>query len=240
MALTRVIKEEVFTKLLDAFKGEYKKQDDGTYILDLTDYEDPAALKRAKDHEKDQRKAAEKAAKDAKDALDLITAERDGMLAGTIPKGDVAKLEKSYQDKLAAKEAELGGTIKTLQGSVQTMLVDNVALAIATEISTSPQLILPHIAKRLKADQVDGKYVTRVVDATGALSALTVEELKKEFVLNKDYAAIITASKASGAGGSGGSGGGGAGAGQKIDHTKSPKEVAAALRAKHNLPEVTR
>ena len=36
MALSAIIKEEAFNALSEELKKEYKKQDDGTYLLDVT------------------------------------------------------------------------------------------------------------------------------------------------------------------------------------------------------------
>ena len=237
MALKRKITGDEFNKLGALLKTEYKENPDeaGSYLLEVEGDEDSGALKRAKDHEKEQRKSAEKKVKDLTDQLTELTEERDGLLKGAIPKGDVEKLENSYKKKHADREAELGTQINGLTAQLQTILVDNVAQQMASELSTAPVLLLPHIRSRLKAEVVEGKFVTRVVDAEGKPSALTLADLKKDFACNKDYAAIITGSKASG-GGAGGSGGGGAGTG-KIDFTKSPGEVAAQLKARGGMQE---
>ena len=208
MALKRIITKDDHAKLSDALKPEYKA-DGENFVLDLTDYEDPAALKRAKDHEKEQRKAAEKLAKDFQDQLSALTEERDGLLAGSLPKKDVEKLEGSYKEKLAKREKELTGQIESLRGNLNTMLVDNVATSLAAELSTVPEVMLPHIRKRLGAEYTDGKATTRVLDVNGQPSAATLDDLKKEFLENKSFAPILTASKGSG-GGAGGSNGGGA------------------------------
>lgn len=244
MALTRVIKQEVYDKLADGIKGEYQKQEDGSFVLDLTDYEDPAALKRAKDHERDQAKAARQEAKALKESLDALTAERDGLLSGAIPKADVARLEESYKKKLATRETELTTQINAAQASLQKLLVDNVAQSIAAEISTAPAVIMPHIKARLAAERSEtGEFTTRILDKDGKPSAATLDELKKEFRLNKDFSAIITGSKASGGGAGGGSGGGGAASGKGVDWSKSStlslKDIAAGLRASGKAPEVT-
>ena len=53
----------------------------------------------------------------------------------------------------------------------------------------------------MQADFEGDSPVTRVLDKDGKPSAMTVEELAAEFVANKDFSAIITASKASGGAG---------------------------------------
>lgn len=231
MALKRLITKDEHAKLSDALKGEYKAEGDGAnFVLDLTDYEDPVALKRAKDHEKTQRQAAEKAAKEAADALALITKERDDMLAGSIPKADADKLRLSYDKKIADLTESHTKAIGARDGQLQTLLVDNVAIGLASKISNSPKVILPHIKARLKVEQTaDGQFVTRVLDGTGAPSAFTVDDLEKEILANKEFAPILTGSKGSG-GGAGGAGGGG-GASKKLDFAKAtPKEIAAHIR----------
>lgn len=230
MALKRILTKDEHAKLSDALKGEYKADGDN-FVLDLTDYEDPAALKRAKDHEKELRKQAEKAAKDAADALAVVTKERDDMLAGSIPKADADKLRKSYDDKISKLDADSKAAIAARDSQLQKLLVDNVATGLASKISTAPAVMLPHIKARLKVEQdSNGQFVTRVLGADGAPSASSVEDLEKEFLANKDFAGILTGSKGSGGGANGAKGGGGAPG--KIDLAKAtPKEIAEHFKA---------
>lgn len=237
MALKRIVTKEEHSKLAAHFQGEYKAGEDGeTFTLDLTDYEDPANAVRAKNHEKKARQEAEAKLKELTDSLGLLTEERDNMLRGAVPKADVEKLETSYKTKFAAREKELTGSIAAMEKQLQTMLVDNVALSLATEISTSPQLMLPHIQKKLRAERnAAGEFETRILGDDGAPSALTVDDLKKNLLADKQFAPIVIASKGSGGGANRGSGSGGAAPG-KIDFTKSPKEIAAALKASGKVP----
>jgi hypothetical protein len=117
-----------------------------------------------------------------------------------------------------------------MEAQLQTVLVDNVAQTLAAEIFVSPVVGLPHIQKRLKAERnSDGKFETRVLDDNGSPSAMTVADLKKNLLANKDFAPILIGSKGSGGGANRNNGSGGA-ATNRIDFTKSPKEIAAALR----------
>lgn len=239
MALKRLITKAEYEKLSKELKAEYNLDGENA-VLDLTDYEDPTKLKQAKDHEVSERKKIAAELKAAKEELATITAERDGMLAGHIPKGDVEKLEASHKKKLADREKELNEQIAAQESTLQTMLVDNVAVTMATKLSkTSAKVLLPHIKSRLKAEKVDGKFVTKVVDATGAPSALTVEDLEKEIVANKEFAPILTASQASGGAG-GGQGRGGAGSKSSDKpfnyNTASAKDIAAHLRETGKIP----
>ncbi|WEM33661.1 head scaffolding protein [Pseudomonas phage PSA-KC1] len=95
---------------------------------------------------------------------------------------------------------------------------------------------MPHIKSRLMADFEGDTPVTRVLDKDGKPSALTIDELANEFVANKDFSAIITASKASGGAGKPSQNGGGApkfnGQSDKpADLSKmNPAELAAHLK----------
>lgn len=230
MALKAIL--ESLDGLPDAVKSEYKKGDDGKFHLDvegIDDHPSVGALKRAKDYEKSERQKVAKQLGDLQAQLEALTEERDGLLKGAIPKGDVDKLEGSWKQKLAAREKELSDQINGLTSHLNTMLVDNVAQGLATKISKVPELMLPHIKGRLKAEFVDGKPTTRILDKDGNPSALTVADLEKELFTNPTFAPIIIGSKASGSGAEGGHGG--SGAPSKLDYSKaSPKEIAAHLK----------
>lgn len=107
-------------------------------------------------------------------------------------------------------------------------MVDSVASRIATELAgENAEIILPHIQRRLQADIVEGKPVTKVLDLEGSPSALSVEELQKEFLSNQKFSSIIVASKASGGGANGGRKGGG-GATKKLSEMSATEEAQFA------------
>lgn len=180
---------------------------DGKFHLLLDGYEDPAALKRAKDHEKDARKKAEKELKDLRAEFDelkeSIEAQNDDK---NRKKGDLAAVEQSYKDKIEKMKEEHQKELDARDAQISTLLVDNVADTMAAELSEAPELLGDIIRKRLTVK--DGE--TRVLDAKGELSATTVDELREEFRSNKKYAAVIRGSQANGGGSGGGGNGGGA------------------------------
>lgn len=195
MALKRKITKAEFDALPDVLKSEYKEHGDG-YTLDTDDAAElSAALERQK-----------KEAKAAKDRADALQKEKDDAEAARLAaeeeaarkSGDVSAIEASWQAKLDAEKKKADERAKRLQDTVRQLLVTNVARAIADEISTVPDLLLPHIEKRLAVEYDGDDAKTRVLDATGKPSAATIEELAQEFVANDKYAAIIVASKASG------------------------------------------
>src|ERR1044072_8043734 len=227
MALKKKINKEAYEKLSDALKAEYT-QDGDEYKLDVEGDEDVGALKRAKDREVQNRKDAEKRAKEAEDKL----AELEGNNARK--NGDIATLEKSWQSKLDEANAKSKAKIDALTSHMTKSLVDNVALDIATKISTAPKLLIPHIRARLVADFEGDEPKTRVLDKDGKPSALTPDELGAEFASNGDFAAIMRAGKASGGAPKPANGGAGkppaTGGTEKPLAAMSPAELAAHIQ----------
>ena len=62
----------------------------------------------------------------------------------------------------------------------------------------SAELILPHIQRRLAAEIIDGKAVTRVLDEDGSSSATSLEELKQSLLTNPLFAPVVIGSRATG------------------------------------------
>lgn len=181
--------------------------------------EKKSAAQKAKEAEEQARKAAEEAARKA---------------------GDIDALDKSwnqkYTDALTAKDNELSG----LRGTLNTLLVDNVATQLANELAVqgSAALLMPHIKGRLAVEIRDGQPKTVVIGQDGKPSALTIDELKAEFASNAAFAPVIAASKASGGGASGANGKGGGAvktvtrsqfdqmdAQQRMEHVKSGGKI---------------
>jgi len=197
MALKRKITKAEFDKLSGDIQAEYVEKD-GEYVLDVDGEEDTGALRRAKDRAVQERREAERRAKEAEDKLAELD-ENDAKKSGDIEKLE-AKWKKDKDDAVAEVQAKLDRAT----AYVTDQLVDAQAAALAGEISTSPALIKPHIRSRLKADIGDWAEghtpETVVLDAQGQPSKSDLDAFKKELVDNKDFAPIIRASKASGGG----------------------------------------
>lgn len=179
MALRFKITKAQYDKLTPEFQGEYiAGETDGEYVLDVTDLpkgEDVGPVKRALEAERTAHKATKTALSEARATIEAAP--------------DVETLK-------AEHEKETG----KLKSFAEKTLVDNAALALATKISTSPSLLLPHIRSRLVTDMTGDEPVTKVLGTDGKVSDMTVEKLGEEFVANKDFAAIIKASNGSGGG----------------------------------------
>lgn len=199
-----------YDALDDAAKALYKVMADGRYKLSLADDdrdEQVSHLTQKKGIAEEHRSNAEKKVAELQAKIDELSAKIDGKSRET---GDVAALDASWTTKYTTLETESNNKIAALQSSLDGLLINGVAQKMASEICTAPDLLAPVIASRLRVELVDGKHVTRVVDAEGKLSALSVADLQKEIAGKKEYASVIIAGKGSGGGSRGGQQRGGA------------------------------
>lgn len=229
MALKRKITKAQFEKLSEELQSEYKEVD-GEYLLDVDGLEDTGALKRAKDREAQLRKDAEEANKELKERLEKLEGD------DARKKGDIDTLEKSWETKMNAQKDEYEQKLGSRDAFIKQSLVDAKAMELASQISTSPSLILPHIKARLSVDGEGDEFKTRVLDSNGQPTANTLEDLAKEFVANKDFASIIKASQANGSGANNGQQTPNRDGATNTDKDKdlttlSPSELAAHLTA---------
>lgn len=243
MALDFKIGASAYEKLPADVQKEYKKTGDD-YQLDLNGYEDPTALKNARDAEKTK---AQEAARDR----DKYMRERDALQAKVT---DFEKNGGSVDDKVAAKErewkekydkdiGEKDQTINKMRDSIVKAKRTEIAGGIASKISTAPKLLQPEIAGKLHIELNDDfEPVVKVLGSDGKPSASSLEDLEKSILTNKEYASVLIQSKASGGGSaprvppSGGSATRGVpsqqGTGDKPQSlaTMDPKALAAVIR----------
>ena len=206
----KILKENI-GNLPEEIKSLLTETDDG-YTLDpskVMPREDLGALKRAKEYEKEARKKAEEKVNELKKELNKKEKEVLDLRTGAVPKDDFDALKSSYEEKMKKIEGELKEQIEARTKALNEILIDSVASEVATEISTVPSLMKKEVISRLTIEEENGKFVTKVIDKEGKPSAMTLEELKKEFLENKDFAPVLIGSKASGSGASGSRGAGG-------------------------------
>lgn len=204
MKLKRKISQSELDQVSKELQELYTKVGD-EFILNLDDtaFEalktEKANLKQELDDYKAQeaeriRKAEERAKKKAEEEYSKAKTDKD-----------VEAIEKSWTEKYNKLE-ELHKSLETKHSDYVTKtLIDGVVNTMANEISTHPTLISPHIRSRLSVDMTGDAPKVVVLDAQGQRSALTVDELKKSFVDNKDFSAIIKATSANGGAKAGGS-----------------------------------
>lgn len=212
---------------LDAsIAGLYDKTESGKFRLKVEGIEDTTGLKRQRDELLSEKKAAAQRAKEAEESARIAAEE------AARKSGDVAALEKSWQEKYSKGIGEKDSELSALRGSLNKMLVDNVAVSLANELAVqgSAAILIPHIKARLEVDTTGGEPKTIVLGTDGKRSALTVEELKAEFAANQAFAPVLAGSKATGGGASGTGAGGGA---AKTVTRAQLSAMSAAQQAEH-------
>ena len=184
--LKRKITQADYDKLSDSIKFEYKKGDGDVYLLEVDDATD---LLNARDNEKREKEAIAKERDDLKKELKIIKESNSNW----------ETMEASYKGKIANLENEVGTLNSTLTGERRERHTSVAADKVAARF-TVPSVMKPLIMKRLDIDARDPSK-TVVLDANGKPSALTLEDLTKEFVDNPEYKAIVVAHKGSGSAG---------------------------------------
>lgn len=107
-------------------------------------------------------------------------------------------MERQYKERETALKAEHTAALKAANDKFDGVLLNNAALTLANEISTTPDLVVDALKKRMKVNHDGETPIVEVVDDKGLATTLSVEDLGKEFVANTKYAAIMKGSNASG------------------------------------------
>lgn len=224
----------------DHLKGEYEPGEGGKFFLKvegMDDHVEVGGLRRAKEREHADRVRAEAERAELKKKLDAAQEDADNRLRGMLPKENVEALDKSWQVKLTTKEQEWGTERAKLHNSIQRLLVDDKARAIAAAVALSTKevpLLLPHIKARLAVEMGADGAATRILDKDGKPSALTMDDLQKEIIADPMFSAVVLGSKATGSGAGGASSGGASGSGQGggAPFRRDPKKKLADMSAK--------
>lgn len=205
-------------RLLDTLDGvpealhEFYEEKDGKFHL-LAEAEDTSALKSAKDHEKEARQKAEQELRELRAAeADKIAKAEEAARAKALKEArensDLDALDKSWKAKFDAMVAEKDAGNATLTEAINGEKIKTVAGELAADISIAPALLQPLIEARLSVELTDGKFNTRVLDAAGQPSAMSMDDLRAEFVGNDAYKGVMKAGNASGGGATNSNGGG--------------------------------
>lgn len=158
--------------------------------------------------------AAAKAAQDAQARLEKLEANNKALLAEKLEakrqaeeaalaaakkSGDVEALEKSWAEKLTQTQAEKDRELQGLKSLLDGVTRGATAATVAAELfGQHADLMRPHIDGRLRTEIIDGKPQVRVLDATGNLTALTIDDLKNEIKNSAKFAPFVVGSRASG------------------------------------------
>lgn len=218
-----------FDALSDEAKKEYTLDgDSATLKIEGEGAPTAEAITRAEDKlriEKEHRHKAEKARDDAEKREEKLKKD----LEGASGKEEIARIREEHQKELDKIRDDRAKEQQEAKDARNAGLKKETAEVFANNHFTIPALMVDQFAKRLSVEEVDGTPVVRVLDAEGKASALSLDELKKEFLDNKEYSPIIKANPGSGGGAI--PGGGGGGASQKKIAEMSAKEEAEFEKA---------
>jgi hypothetical protein len=208
------IDQAAYDKLTSEQKRLWKKVGE-EYEL-VGDTEIAAEMRRAKERETLRASAAEAQLEELRTKVTELEG-NNGRKAG-----DIAAIERSWNDKLTAANTNATKKETALKAQLEKLMIDGAVNAMAAEI-----FVKPGRDSRLLRDRVYVEYegetpVLKIKGADGKPSALTLDDLKKETVDNTEFADILIGSKASGSGGAGGTNSGGAG--------KKPSDYTEAER----------
>jgi hypothetical protein len=202
MALALKIGTAAYEKLPADVKKEYTKNGE-EYVLDVEGYEDPVALRNARDHEKTAAADAKREAAAAKAAQ--AAAERKLADLGDVDKtkeAAVAAARLEVETRMGTDLTKATETLEKLRSTTIETARTSAAMAIANKISTSPSLLGPRVMDRIEVVLGDDfKPTVQFKDKTGKVAALSAEDIEKEFSTNPEFAPIIKASGGSGGGG---------------------------------------
>lgn len=201
MTLKTVVTD--LTEVDEGFRGLYIKDEaSGAFRLDVEP--DEKTLKELEDLRKEKqrmeqhtKKLLEEKKKEAERAR-LAEEERARR------ERDVESLERSIKEKHQAELEQYTNRQAQLQAQLEAQMVDNLALNLANQLSDTPALIMPHIKARLRAQEIDGKWRTTVVDVMGNPTATTPDELVEHMRADKQFAPLVRGTKAGGGGANGG------------------------------------
>lgn len=148
--------------------------------------------------------------------------------------GDVDAIKSSYEKKLGETQAEYEDRINGLTKTLEEMTVTRTATELAAELALpgSAKALLPHIQSRLRMEMKDGKPVVTVLDTEGRASALSVQDLRKEFEADQAFAPLLAGTKASGGGAAGGGSGAGGASHVKANFGGSRQERTQAIKSR--------
>ncbi len=200
----------------------YEKKADGKFHLKLED-DDAEPLRRAKEHEVGLRQIAERDLNAARE--ELVAAQSRIQELESQSSRSTQELRADHERAVAALKEQFNKEKAGLEGTIREIFVDNVANRIAKDIAIddgAAELLGFSLRQRLQVEMIDGKPVTRVLNADGTASNMSPDDLQKEYLQNAKYSGILRASNASGGGASGGGHGGGA--------TKKLKDMGDAER----------
>lgn len=217
MLKLKLTKDE-FDQLDESKQSLYSQSDDG-YALQVDGMEDTGALKRAKDHEKELRKEAEKQAKEFQSQLSELQGKIESIETEKLKgSGDIdaimASAQKAKEDaeaRIKQMEDEFKQKEQALVEQSRQSFLDGEVKKLSTSLAKDgcADVIVPHLKSKLGVIDDNGNNKLVVMGDDGKPSHLTIDDFKTEFTSNSAFAPVLKGSQASGSGATGANEGGG-------------------------------
>lgn len=189
------IDKSTFDGLGDALKSEYEEKE-GKFILKLEGHEDAFVPKHKKDEAERHRKEAEQKAADLAQREEKLLADLEAA-KGT---KEIEQVRESHRKEVERIKGEYEAKEKAAKAEIHKSMIREEAQKFASEKFTVPTAISRLYGDRLSVEEVAGKPVLRVLEADGTPSVKSLDDLRKEFLDNKEFFPIIKASGGSGGG----------------------------------------
>lgn len=206
------ITKEQYESLSKAQQSLFKQEGDGPFVMQ--EPEDATGLKKKLDTVLGEKKKLQDQVNDYKTQVDTLENDIHEIKTKADPeknRADIDALNSSWQKKLDKQVGELNEKLSARENQIIGLTSGATAGKMAAEIAVqgSASVLEPHIAKRLRTEFAeDGSPKTVVLGTDGSPSAITLDELRQEFMTNQAFAPLVVGSKASGVGHQGGGGGG--------------------------------
>ncbi len=221
MALQAILNEEAFTGLNDTLKTEYKKRDDGKYILDVSAVDgfaldDIKGLKSALAKERQNvsdltgklGKFGDLDADKAKEALEKLEKFNKANPDEKV-KEQIEAIKAQMEEKRKAEVEGLNKKASTYTKEIERLLIEATAAQVIAEQKGNTTLLMPHIKSKTRVREDNGQFIVDVLDekgvprispSSGNNSAMSIKELVEEMKSSDTYAPAFEGSGASGGG----------------------------------------
>lgn len=182
-----------FDALTDEQKAMYSASGDG-YKLSIEGLPDFDGMQKKLDKLLDEKKVGDVAKSEAE-----RKAQEEADKAARLS-GDLAAIDKSWSGKLEAAEKAHADDKARYGSKLNELMVGNVATQLASKLFGANAGILGHHVKsRIALEEGEnGEFKTRILGADGKPSALTVDDLEKEFAADKSFSSFLVTTKATG------------------------------------------
>jgi hypothetical protein len=218
---------EEHSGLEESTRGLYEEQSD-SFILKVEGLDEHFVSKEKKDIVEAHRKNAESRLQEAEAREIKLLKDIEKSKGG---KDEIEEIRNQHISELNKIREEYEAKEAISKQESYKSMVDVESDKFAQEHFIVPSAIRRLFSDRLVVEEVNGHPVIRTKELDGKPSIKSVEDLKKEFLDNKEFSPIIKASLGSGSGAEKSERGGNfSGAGKEIDIlTASPKDLVRAI-----------